>query len=156
MDLIDKTVIVTGASSGIGAAAAALFAREGAHVVLDARRAARIDDLAARIRATGGSAVALARDVRDEAYADALVRLAETSFGGLDAAFNNAGTMGAMSPLPEMAAETWHDVIATNLTSAFFAAKYQIPAMVTRGGGAIVFTASFVGHVSAGLPGMSG
>ncbi len=154
MQLIDKTVIVTGASSGIGAAAALLFAEQGANVVLGARREGLLDDLVEQIQGRGRRAACLAGDVRDEAYAVSLVRLATTAFGGPDAAFNNAGTIGDMISVPDMTNENWHDVIATNLTSAFFAAKHQVPAMKERGGGSIVFTSSFVGHTNAGLPGM--
>lgn len=154
MQLIDKTVIVTGASSGIGAAAALLFAEQGANVVLGARRGALLDELVARIRERGQRAVCLAGDIKEEEFAANLVALAKSEFGGLDAAFNNAGMMGEMMPVPSMANENWHDVIATNLTSAFFAAKHQVPAMKGRGQGSIVFTSSFVGHTNAGLPGM--
>ena len=154
MILDDKTVIVTGASSGIGAAAAILFAAEGANVVLGARRESLLDRHVAQITESGGRAVSLAGDIRDEAYAAALVERAKSEFGGLDAAFNNAGIMGAMGPIPDMENRNWNDVIATNLTSAFFAAKHQIPAMKARGGGSILFTSSFVGHTNAGMPGM--
>ena len=158
MNLNDKTVIITGASSGIGAAAAELFAAEGARLVLGARReahlAALVDRIAANKAADKRQAAFLAGDVRDDGYAAALVDLAEQRFGGLDAAFNNAGITGTLGPLPDMAADTWHQVIATNLTSAFFAAKHQIPALERRGGGSIVFTSSFVGH-TIGLPGMA-
>ena len=154
MELKDKTIIITGASSGIGAAAAELFAKEGARLVLGARRQAELDSVADAIQRDGGQAVVLAGDVRDERYADALVTLALQEYGMLDGAFNNAGTIGALAPVPEMETSNWDDVIATNLTSAFFAAKYQIPAMIENGGGAIVFTSSFVGHANAGMPGM--
>ena len=154
MQLIDKTIIVTGASSGIGAAAALLFAEQGANVVLGARRENLLDELVVQIKGRGQRAVCQAGDIRDEAFAVSLVRLAISEFGGLDAAFNNAGMMGEMVPVPDMAGENWHDVIATNLTSAFFAAKHQVPAMKERGGGSIVFTSSFVGHTNAGLSGM--
>jgi len=154
MELKGKSIIVTGASSGIGKAAAALFAAEGADVVLGARRAAQLEDLAARIRSEGGRAVFLAGDVRDAGYAEALVDLAERSFGGLDGAFDNAGVVGEMASAPEMAIENWNDVLAVNLSGAFLAARAQIPAMRKRGGGSIVFNASFVGYSNAGLPGM--
>jgi NAD(P)-dependent dehydrogenase (short-subunit alcohol dehydrogenase family) len=149
-----KTVIVTGASSGIGAAAARLFAKEGASVVLGARRGALLREIASRIQLSGGRATSLAGDVGDEDYAVALVQLAEKEFGSLDAAFNNAGIVGDLVPIPDMNTNNWHTIIQTNLTSAFFAAKYQIPAMLARGGGSIVFTSSFVGYTSAGLRGM--
>lgn len=153
MQLENKIVIITGASSGIGRAAALMFAAEGAKVVLGARREERLDRLVERIAEGEGRVVALAGDVKDEGYAAALVDLALSAFGGLDAAFNNAGIMGDTGPIPEMDAANWQEVVATNLTSAFFAAKHQIPAMTARGGGAIVFTSSFVGHATAGLPG---
>jgi len=154
MKFADKTVLITGASSGIGAAAAVLFAREGANVVLGARRKELLDELVAEIRQHDGRAIAVAGDVRDEAYSIELVRSAQDEFGGLDAAFNNAGIVGDMTPISEMENENWRDVIDTNLTSAFFAAKHQIPAMKERGGGSILFTSSFVGHTNGGMPGM--
>ena len=153
MQLNEKTIIVTGASSGVGAAAATLFAAEGANVVLGARRQPLLDQLVGQIVRSGGNAVAIAGDVQNEDYAVALVQLAKSEFGGLNAALNNAGITGIMGPVPSMDAETWQRVIATNLTSGFFAAKHQIPAMKEQGGGSIVFTSSFVGH-TIGLPGM--
>lgn len=154
MRLKDKAILVTGASSGIGAAAARLFAREGAAVALCARREARLIALTEEIRAAGGRAVHLAADVRDERTAEALVALAVTEFGGLDGAFNNAGAVGPMGPAPETPAQAWRETLEVNLSAAFFGAKHQIPAIRARGGGAILFTASFVG-CAAGLPGMS-
>lgn len=155
MELEGKTIIVTGASSGIGAAAALLFAAEGANVVLGARRDIELRATAARIAESGsGSAVVLAGDVRDEGYAQALVDLACDEFGSLDGAFNNAGIVGDMLPAAEMALRTWDEVIAVNLTSAFLAARAQIPVMKKQGFGSIVFTSSFVGFSNGGLPGM--
>ncbi|WP_172297954.1 SDR family oxidoreductase [Pseudoruegeria sp. HB172150] len=153
MILENKTVIITGASSGIGAAAARLFAREGANLVLGARRAERLEVLVAELSSSGGRAEYLAGDVRDEKFAKALVELARAQFGGLDAAFNNAGMTGPAGPVPEMATEDWNAVFETNLTSAYYGAKYQVPALIERGGGSIVFTSSFVGQ-TVGLPGM--
>lgn len=150
--LSEKVAIVTGASSGIGRATAALFAREGASVVVTARRRAELDELVAAIEARGGRAVALAGDVRDESHARALVELAVERFGGLDVAFDNAGSMGEMGPTPDVSLEGWRDTLDTNLTSAFLAAKYQVPAMLARGGGSLIFTSTFVGH-TIGIPG---
>jgi NAD(P)-dependent dehydrogenase (short-subunit alcohol dehydrogenase family) len=152
--LANKIAIVTGASSGIGHATAKLFAEEGAKVVAAARRQAELDRLVEEIVETGGTAIALAGDVRDEAYAKALVDLATGSFGGLDIAFNNAGAVGMMAPLPDLPPASWHDTMDTNLTSAYLAARHQIPAMLERGGGSLVFTSSFVGY-TAGMPGMA-
>ena len=153
MLLDGKTIIITGASSGIGAAAAKLFTNQGARLVLGARRAERLDAIKAEIVADGGEADFVAGDVADGEYAQALVACAQSQFGGLDGAFNNAGMTGDMGPVPQMENANWHKVLAVNLTSGFYAAKYQIPAMRERGGGSIVFTSSFVGH-TIGLPGM--
>lgn len=154
MELSNKTIIITGASSGIGAAAALLFAKEGANVVLGARREHELSDLAKHIIEEGGEAAYLVGDVCDEDYAQKLVDLTVSKFGGLDGAFNNAGMVGNMSPVPEMESATWQTVIATNLTSAFLAAKAQIPALQERSNGSIVFTSSFVGFSNGGMPGM--
>lgn len=154
MDLQGKTIIITGASSGIGAAAAQIFANAGANLILGARRAAELESVAEAARKAGANAVILPGDVTEDGYAEALVDLARTEYGGLDGAFNNAGLVGDMLAVPDMSLANWSQVIATNLTSAFFAAKAQIPAMLERGGGSIVFTSSFVGVSNGGLAGM--
>lgn len=152
--LANKVAIITGASSGIGHATALLFAREGARLIVAARRQAELDALVAEIAEEGGEAAALTGDVNDEAHAEALVELARSRFGGLDIAFNNAGAVGPMGPVSEMPRKTWEEILDTNLTSAFLAAKHQIPAFLARGSGSLIFTSSFVG-VTAGLPGMA-
>ena len=152
--LQDKVAIVTGASSGIGYEAARLFAAEGAAVVASARRAGALDELVEAINAEGGSAVAVTGDMRDPETAKAQVDAALRHYGGLDIAFNNAGMTGAASTIEELSLESWRDTIDTNLTSAFLCAKYQIPAMLERGAGSIIFTSTFVGY-STGFPGMS-
>jgi NAD(P)-dependent dehydrogenase (short-subunit alcohol dehydrogenase family) len=154
MELENRSIIITGASSGIGAAAALLFAAEGANVVLGARRSVELEALAGSINRGNGRAVYLSGDVKDKGYADALVDLATKEFGGLHGAFNNAGIVGEMGPIPDMGLANWSDVISVNLTAAFLAAKAQIPAMTKQGGGSIVFTSSFVGFSNGGMPGM--
>lgn len=154
MELKNKTIIISGASSGIGAAAASLFASEGANVILGARRSAELATLTEDINRGPGRAVYLAGDVMDESFAGDLVELAVTAFGGLDGAFNNAGVVGEMTSIPDMQISNWNNVIAVNLTSAFFAAKAQIPALKKKGAGSIVFTSSFVGFSNGGMPGM--
>jgi NAD(P)-dependent dehydrogenase (short-subunit alcohol dehydrogenase family) len=149
-----KGAVVTGASSGIGYATARLFAKEGAMVVVSARRQAALDALVAEIEAEGGHAVAVAGDVRDEALAKALVETGVARFGGLDVAFNNAGSIGAMVPVFELSLADWRDTLDTNLTSAFLGARHQVPALVERGGGCLIFTSTFVGH-TVGFPGMA-
>jgi NAD(P)-dependent dehydrogenase (short-subunit alcohol dehydrogenase family) len=152
--LANKVAIVTGASSGIGYATARLFAKEGAKVVVNARRQAELEALVAEIEETGGDAVAVAGDVRDESLAKTLVESAVDRFGGLDIAFNNAGSVGEMRPVSDVSPAEWRDTVETNLTSAFLGTKYQVPAMLERGGGSIIFTSSFVG-CTVGFPGMS-
>jgi NAD(P)-dependent dehydrogenase (short-subunit alcohol dehydrogenase family) len=152
--LTDKVAIVTGASSGIGYATAQLFAKEGAKLVVTARRRLELDALVAQIEAAGGQAVSVAGDVREEGLAKALVETALSRFGGLDIAFNNAGSTGEMAPLPDISLTGWCDTLDTNLTSAFLCAKYQLPAMIERGGGSLVFTSTFVGY-TVGMPGMA-
>ncbi|MFK0687914.1 SDR family oxidoreductase [Mesorhizobium sp. IMUNJ 23033] len=152
--LANKVAIVTGASSGIGRATAKLFAEEGAKIIVAARRQAELDDLVAEIEDADGTAIALAGDVTEEAYAKALVEQAVGRFGGLDIAFNNVGSVGKMGPISELSLNGWRETLDTNLTSAFLGAKYQVPAMVERGGGSLIFTSTFVGH-TVGMPGMT-
>ena len=152
--LAGKVAIVTGASSGIGYATAKLFAREGAKLIVAARRCPQLDTLVADINSFGGEAVALDGDVCDEGFAKALVDAAVTHFGGLDVAFNNAGTLGVMGPAHALSLQGWNDTLCTNLTSAFLGAKYQLPALLARGGGSMITTSSFVGY-TIGFPGVA-
>ncbi|POZ99452.1 short-chain dehydrogenase, partial [Pseudomonas sp. MWU12-2312b] len=101
----------------------------------------------------GGEAIAVAGNIKDEKLAQTLVAIAVGRFGGLDIAFNNAGSTGESASVPDISADAWNAILDTNLTSAFLGAKYQIPAMLKRGGGSIIFTSTFVGH-TAGFPGM--
>lgn len=149
-----KTAIVTGASSGIGRASALLLAREGARVVAAGRRQGELESLVDEIKGFGGDAVACAGDVCDERHAADLVAAAVGRFGGLDIAFNNAGTLGAMGDIGGLDVADWRATMETNLTGVFLGAKHQVPAMRERGGGSMIFTSTFVGPV-LGFPGMA-
>ena len=152
--LKNKIAIITGATSGIGEAAALLFAREGACLVLSGRRQEKLDGLAGQIDNLGAGVVTIAGDVRDEDHARACVDAAMGQFGGLDIAFNNAGGSPTMGSVTDVDAEGWQEVIDTNLTSAYLGARHQIPALLERGGGSLIFTSSFVGN-TVGFPGMA-
>ncbi len=152
--LSGKVAIITGASAGIGQATARLFAAEGARLVLGARRADELERLVAQIARSGGEAVAVAGDVRVEAYAEALVAKAVEQFGQLDVAFNNAGTLGEGGASTSVSAAGWSDTIAVNLTGSFLGAKHQIAQMAKQGGGSVIFTSTFVGY-SFAFPGVA-
>lgn len=149
-----KVALIAGASAGIGRATAVLFAREGARLVLGARRQAELDALAAEIVAAGGTAAVLAGDVRDEDYDRALAALAVERFGRLDIAVNNAGTLGEKGPSTGVSAKGWEDTLAVNLTGSFLGAKHQIGEMLKTGGGSVIFTSTFVGYTAA-FPGLA-
>lgn len=152
--LKDKTAIITGASSGIGRATALLFAQNGGRVVVTARREHLLNELVREIRDAGGQAFALAGDVSDPKLHEGLVELATKEFGGLDTAFNNAGILGEIAGAAELSIASWEETIQTNLTSAFVAARSQLPALKARGGGSLIFTSTFVGHTT-GMTGMA-
>ncbi|MRG54106.1 glucose 1-dehydrogenase [Phyllobacterium sp. SYP-B3895] len=152
--LSGKVAIVTGASAGIGRATAKLFAKEGAKLVVGARRKEELDALVREIQSDGGEAVALAGDVRSEDYAKGLVQLAAEHYGRLDIAFNNAGVMGEAGPTTGVSEAGWNDAIAINLTGSFLAAKHQVAEMLKHGGGSIIFTSTFIGY-SFAFPGVA-
>jgi NAD(P)-dependent dehydrogenase (short-subunit alcohol dehydrogenase family) len=136
-----KVVLVTGATSGIGRAAARAFAAEGAKVAFCGRREQLGRDVEAEIRWEGGEASFMQADVREEAEIRAFVDAAVSRYGRLDVAFNNAG-ITIEKPLHELTAAEFDDVNHTNLRGVFLAMKYQVPHMIAGGGGSIVVTAS--------------
>ena len=147
--LRDRVILVTGASSGIGEAAARLFAAEGAKVVLAARRAERVEATAAALREGGLQAAAVTCDVRNEHSVKDAVDYAVATYGRLDGAFNNAGVGGARGPVHEIDIGVFDAVIATNLRGVLLCLKHEIAAMLPTGGGAIVNTSSIGGLVGA-------
>jgi len=140
-----KVVLITGATSGIGRAAALAFARQGAAVAFCGRREALGREVEAQIQAAGGRALYVRADVRDEAQVADFVHQAVAKFQGLDVALNNAG-ITLEKPLHEFTAAEWNDIVETNLRGVFFAMKYQIPEMLKRGGGTILVTSSSNEH----------
>ena len=125
----------------------------GARQVLCARNAERLELVAREVAALGGEVRCVSGDVTQSATHEACVAAASEAFGGLDGAFNNAGMVGPMAPLADIAAEDFAAVVSANLAAAHHAVRAQVPAMLASGGGALVFTSSFVGN-SVGLPGM--
>jgi NAD(P)-dependent dehydrogenase (short-subunit alcohol dehydrogenase family) len=154
LELSGKVAIITGASSGIGRAIAVMFAKHGAAVVLNARQPAALEEVASVISASGGSVAVVPGDAGHAGTHEAAIDVALRRFGGLDIAINNAGVTGPARPLAELSLTEWDEILRVNLTAAFLGAKSQIPMMLERGGGSIVFTSSFVG-TSVGLPGMA-
>jgi NAD(P)-dependent dehydrogenase (short-subunit alcohol dehydrogenase family) len=136
-----KVIAITGATSGIGRAAAEAFAGEGGKVAFCGRREALGEEVQNKIRAAGGTATYICADVRDEVQVKAFIDRTVSTYGRLDVAFNNAG-ITVEKPLHEYAAAEWDDVINTNLRGVFLAMKYEIPYMLAGGGGNIVVTSS--------------
>jgi NAD(P)-dependent dehydrogenase (short-subunit alcohol dehydrogenase family) len=148
-DLTRKVAIVTAATSGIGEATARLFAARGAAVVLAGRREDKLASLVDDLTRAGGRAVGVAGDVTDERHAEQLVATAVERFGGLDIAVNTVGGFGTPGPVHALTADQWRAALDLNLTSAFLGARHQLPALVARGGGSIVFVSTFVGQTWA-------
>jgi len=144
----DNTVgIVTGAGSGIGCAVAQAYAREGARVLVSDVNEAGAEETVRLIRDAGGVASAIATDVSRPEACEAMVARAIELYGRLDYACNNAGIGGDQVPIAELSVEGWNRVMAVNLSSVFYCLKYEIPAMLRGGGGAIVNMASVLGAV---------
>jgi NAD(P)-dependent dehydrogenase (short-subunit alcohol dehydrogenase family) len=140
-----RVAIVTGASKGIGAATAEAFAAAGAAVVLGARDTAALESVAGGIRARGGQALAVGTDVTDAGSMRHVVDQALSAYGRLDAAFNNASAGPMPAPLADIDPGEFDVGIATNIRGTFLGMKFQIPAMLASGGGAIVNMASIAG-----------
>ncbi|MGW2491639.1 glucose 1-dehydrogenase [Streptomyces sp. NPDC001606] len=149
--LTGKVAMITGASSGIGAAAARLFAAGGAAVVLMARRAERLDQLVDEVRAAGGRALAVAGDVTRSADVGRAVDAAVTEFGGLHAAFNNAGYGTAGVPLHLLGEDDYDLTMDVNVRGVWNCLRHQVPVMLRDGaGGAVVNTSSVAGTSATG------
>ena len=137
-----KTALITGAASGIGAAAAHLFAEEGARLFLTDWSADAGEALAAELRAQGHEVYFRAADVSSEPEVEALLADVQARFGHLDCAFNNAGVNSVGMPIDEFDLAEWTRVITVNLTGVFLCMKHELRLMKERGAGSIVNTSS--------------
>ena len=144
-DFDGKVALVTGGGTGIGRATAIAFAREGAQVVIGNRNSEAGESVVNAIRESGGEASFLRTDVAVEDDIKALVDLAVSKYGRLDAAFNNAGIGGLSGPLAEQTNENYDEVMGTNVKGLWLSMKYEIQAMLKAGGGAIVNNSSVGG-----------
>jgi NAD(P)-dependent dehydrogenase (short-subunit alcohol dehydrogenase family) len=141
-----KVVIVTGASSGIGKVSALEFAKEGAKVVIAARRREQSEQVVREIHDLGGEAIFVPTDTSKTEDIQAMVARTIETFGRLDCAFNNAGMVGEVfRPTHEHTEESWDAVMNLNLKGVWLCMKYQIPEMLKSGGGAIVNNSSVYG-----------
>ncbi|WP_377007070.1 SDR family NAD(P)-dependent oxidoreductase [Azospirillum griseum] len=147
-DLAGKVFIITGASSGIGAATARQLAAQGARVALAARRADACAALLDDIRAAGGEGLVVPTDVAQDAEVARLVAATLDAFGRLDGAFNNAGALGTAGPADRMGDDVYDAIFDVNVRGAFHCLRHQVPAIrASAGGGSIVFNASMAGVV---------
>ncbi|MCW3069718.1 MAG: oxidoreductase [Solirubrobacterales bacterium] len=147
IDLSDRVVAVTGASSGIGEATALACARAGAAVALAARRSERIDELARRIVADGGRAISVPTDVGEEDQARAFIERTNAELGRLDVLVNNAGVM-LLGPIENAPTEEWRRMIHVNLFGVLYCTHAALPIMHSQGEGHIVNVSSVAGRVA--------
>jgi NADP-dependent 3-hydroxy acid dehydrogenase YdfG len=147
MDIQNKVVIVTGASEGIGEATAKLFAAQGAQVVLAARSADKLSAVKQSITATGGTAIAISTDMRDQGSVKALVEQTKQHFGRIDILINNAG-QSVYAPIEHINVEQYQQIIELNLFGVLYAMQAVIPIMRGQGGGLIINISSNVSKMA--------
>lgn len=138
----DKTVLITGAATGIGESTAIEFAKAGANIVVADWNADEGQKTVDTIKADGGEARFIKLDVRDSASVKAMVDQTVEWYGRLDCAFNNAGIMEENAKLADVPEDMWDRIIGVNLKGVFLCMKYQLPVMVAQGGGSIINTSS--------------
>lgn len=148
-----KVALITGSGSGMGRAAAILFAKEGARVVNAARRTELLEETVRMIREADGEAIFVKADVSKTADVQNMIRTAVDTYGRLDILCNHAGILHKPGPLAEQPEETWDTIIDINLKGVFLGMKYAIPQMIKQGGGVIINTTSAQGLV--GVPNLS-
>ena len=149
-----KVIVITGGAGGIGRAAAVRFASEGARLVLVDLAAAMLEESLAQVERAGGEAITVVADVTRLAEVERYAAAAVERFGGIDGFFNNAGILGAVSPLVDYPEESFDRVLAVNVKAVFLGLKVVGPAIMARGGGAIVNIASVAGL--RGSPNLAG
>jgi NAD(P)-dependent dehydrogenase (short-subunit alcohol dehydrogenase family) len=142
---VDKVVLVTGAGGGIGRAAAMRFAAEGARLALVDVSPHALKETQAAVERAGGDALTVEADVTRAADVERYAAAAAGRWGGIDCFFNNAGVLGAVSPLVDYPEETFDRVMAVNVKGVWLGLKHVAPHLIRRGGGAIVNTASIAG-----------
>jgi NAD(P)-dependent dehydrogenase (short-subunit alcohol dehydrogenase family) len=151
--LAGKVALITGSGSGMGKAAAILFAREGAKVVNVGRRAGLLEKTVKAIKEAGGETIAVSADVSKGEDVRKMIKSAVDTYGRLDILCNHAAILHKPAPLTEQPEETWDLVIDINLKGVFLGMKYAIPHMIKQGSGVIVNTTSAQGLV--GVPNLS-
>ena len=149
----NKTVVITGASRGIGEAAARRFAEERAHVVLAARSGARIEQIAREITDAGGAATAIRCDVSQPSDVEHLIDTAAAQTGSVAVLINNAGTIDPIARLTDSDPQAWGQIVDVNLKGVYYGLRYAIPEMVNAGGGTIINISS--GAATSALEGWS-
>lgn len=143
--LSGKVALVTGAGSGIGAAAARLLAREGAKVGLLSRTEKQIAKVADEIRQAGGSAIAIAGDVSSQSETATAIKRLTDEWGRIDILFANAGVNGVWAPLEELAPEEWDKTLAINLRGTYLSVREALP-WLKKQGGSVIITSSVNGN----------
>lgn len=153
MRLADKVCVITGAGSGMGRVAAAMFAGEGARVVVADANETAADQTVAAVTGAGGQAIAVRADVSQEADARGMIEAAVATFGRIDVLYNNAGIMPeADHSVIDTDVETWDRVMAVNVRGVFLGCKHAIPHMAAQGSGSIINIASFVALLGCSVP----
>ena len=146
LSLQDKTILITGASSGIGAACAKVFAQAGAKLLLIARRQERLEQLAAELSKDASSIYLLTLDVRDRSSVESALSNLPDPWSTVDILINNAGLSRGLDKLHEGNLQDWEEMIDTNVKGLLYLTRFVVPGMVSRGRGHVVNLGSVAGH----------